>query len=95
MSVGQLKKILCNFEFTYLGIRYMACGFYLGDTASPKAVIGRDYTPTIVCQTLRVTEENLANFLKCKYWDINQERLAKAGILFTKLEIYFYPPRER
>lgn len=95
MSVGQLKKILCNFEFTYLGIRYMACGFYLGDTASPKAVINRDYTPTIVCQTLKVSEENLANFLKCKYWDINQEKLAKAGIVFTKLDIYFYPPRER
>ena len=95
MSVGQLKKILCNFEFTYLGIRYMACGFYLGDTANPKAVIGRDYTPTIVCQTLKVSEENLANFLKCKYWDINQEKLAKAGIVFIKLDIYFYPPRER
>ena len=95
MSVGQLKKILCNFEFTYVGIRYMACGFYLGDTANPKAVIGKDYTPTIVCQTLRVSEENLANFLKCKYWDITQDKLAKAGIVFTKLDIYFYPPRER
>ena len=73
----------------------MACGFYLGDTANPKVVIGRDYTPTIVCQTLRVSEENLANFLKCKYWDITQEKLAKAGIVFTKLDIYFYPPRER
>ena len=95
MGYSRLKKILCNFEFTYVGIRYMACGFYLGDTATPKAVIGRDYTPTIVCQTLRVSQENLANFLHCKYWDITQEKLAKAGIVFSKLDIYFYPPRER
>jgi len=95
MSVGQLKKILCNFEFTYLGIRYMACAFYLGDTASPKAVANRDFTPTIVCQTLKISEEQLANLLKCKYWDINRDKLAKAGIAFTKLEIYFYPPRQK
>lgn len=95
MGYSRLKKILCNFEFTYIGYRFMACGFYLGDTANPKAVAGRDYTPTIVCQTLRITKENLANFLKCKYWDITQEKLAKAGIVFNKLDIYFYPPRER
>ena len=95
MSLGRLKKILCNFEFNYMGLRYMACGFYLGDTANPKVVNNRDYTPSIVCQTLKMSEEQLAHLLKCKYWDINQERLAKAGILFTKLEIYFYPPRER
>ena len=95
MSYGRLKKILCNFEFSYLGIRYMASGFYLGDTAAPKAVIGRDYTATIVCQTLRITNEELANFLKCKYWDITREKLEKAGIIFNKLDIYFYPPRER
>ena len=95
MGVGRLKKILCNFEFTYLGIRYMACGFYLGDTASPKVIVGKDYTPTIVCQTLKVSNEQLANFLKCKYWDITQEKLAKAGIVFSKLDIYFYPPREK
>jgi len=95
MGYARLKKILCNFEFSYVGYRFMACGFYLGDTANPKAVAGRDFTPVIVCQTLRITRENLANFLKCKYWDINQEKLAKAGIVFTKLDIYFYPPRER
>ena len=95
MSLARLKKILCNFEFTYLGIRYMACGFYLGDTANPKVVMGKDYTPVIVCQTLKVTPEQLANFLKCKYWDITQEKMANAGIIFNKLDIYFYPPRER
>ena len=90
-----LKKILCNFEFNYLGLRYMACGFYLGDTTNPKVALNRDYTPAIVCQTLKISQENLANFLKCKYWDINQEKLAKSGIVFKKLDIYFYPPREK
>ncbi len=56
MALGRLKKILCNFEFNYLGIRYMACGFYLGDTASPKAIVGKDFTPTIVCQTLKISK---------------------------------------
>ena len=94
MSFGKLRKILCNFEFTYLGIRYMAYGFYLGDTASPRAIAGKDFTPTIVCQTLKISNEQLAGMLLCKYWDITQEKLAKAGIIFTKLEIYFYPPKK-
>ncbi len=93
MSTARLKKILCNYEFNYLGIRYMACGFYLGDTANPKTVSNKDYTPSIVCQSLKITNEQLANALKCKYWDINREKLAKAGITFTKLDIYFYPSR--
>ena len=93
MSLARLKKILCNYEFNYQGIRYMACGFYLGDTANPKTVAGKDYTPAIVCQSLKITSEQLANFLKCKYWDINKDKLAKAVITFSKLDIYFYPPR--
>ena len=93
MSLARLKKILCNFEFTYLGIRYMAYAFYLGDTASPKSIVGKDYTPNIVCQTLKISNEQLANMLKCKYWDITRDKLAKAGIVFTKLDIYFYPPK--
>ncbi|MBO4707432.1 MAG: hypothetical protein J5594_02595 [Elusimicrobiaceae bacterium] len=71
----------------------MEHSFYLGDTASPKSVAGKDYTPTIVCQTLKITVEQLANMLKCKYWDINKDKLAKAGIVFTKLDVYFYPSK--
>ena len=95
MSFGRLKKILCNFEFNYLGIRYVACGFYLGDTGNPRVVQGKDYTPVIVCQTLKISDEQLANMLKCKYWDITREKLEQAGITFTRLEIYFYPPKEK
>lgn len=78
-----------------MGARYNSYGFYLGDTASVKCIVGKDFTPTIVCQTLKISNEQLANFLKCKYWDITQDKLAKAGIVFTRLDIYFYPPRER
>lgn len=95
MGFGRLRKILCNFEFSYLGIRYMARAFYLGDTANPKVVAGKDFTPMIVCQTLKITNEQLAALLQCKYWDITQEKLAKAGINFLKLEIYFYPPKDK
>ncbi len=91
--MARLKKILCNFEFNYLGINYMERGFYLGDTANPKNITGKDYTPIIVCQTLKITIEQLANLLKCKYWDISREKLAKAGIVFTKVDIYFYPSK--
>lgn len=93
MSFTRLKKVLCNFEFTYLGARHVSCGFYLGDTANPKAVKGKDYTPIIVCQSLKISAEQLANMLKCKYWDINRDKLEKAGIIFSRLEIYFYPPK--
>ena len=94
MSSARLKKILCDFEFSYLGSRYMGNGFYLGDTANPRSVVGKDFTPIIVCQSLKITNERLANFLKCKYWDIDQEKLAKAGITFSRLDIYFYPPNK-
>lgn len=92
--MSRLKKILCNFEFNYLGARFMANGFYLGDTANIKSAANKDYTPTIVCQSLKITNEKLANFLRCKYWDIDREKLAKAGIIFSKLDIYFYPPNK-
>ena len=91
--MARLKKILCNFEFNYQGSRYMDHGFYLGDTANPKAASSKDYTPAIVCQSLKVTSEQLATLLKCKYWDITRDKLAKAGITFSRLDIYFYPPR--
>ncbi len=90
----RLKKILCNFEFSYSGSRYMGNGLYLGDTANPKAVLNKDYTPVVVCQALKITSEQLANYLKCKYWDINQDKMAKSGIVFSKLDIYFYPPNK-
>lgn len=92
--MARLKKILCNFEFNYSGSRYMGNGFYLGDTANPKVALNKDYTPMVVCQTLKISSEQLGNYLKCKYWDINQDKLAKAGIVFSKLDIYFYPPNK-
>lgn len=91
--MSRMKKILCNYEFNYQGSRYMSNGFYLGDTANPKAATNKDYTPFIVCQSLKITNEQLGLLLKCKYWDISRDRLAKAGITFTKLDIYFYPNR--
>ncbi|MDR0953072.1 MAG: hypothetical protein LBM71_02630 [Elusimicrobiota bacterium] len=87
-----LRKILCNFEFTTPDGRiFKAYDFYLGDTAEPKTVRHKDFTPEIVCQSLKMSEEALAKRLNTSYWDINRDKLEQNGFTFRLLEIFFYP----
>lgn len=87
-----LRKILCDFEFVYQGRSYKEYGLYLGDTTIPHVAKKRDFTPEIVCQTLKLTKEELGKMIRVHYWDINRAKLELSGFIFVKLEIYFFPP---
>lgn len=85
-----LRKILCNYEFTYQGKNYKDYGLYLGDTGQ-KHLAGKDFSGQIVCSALKMTEEELANELRCKYWDISRSKLEAQGFKFLHEELYLYP----
>ena len=87
-----LRKVLCDFEFVYQGRSYKEYGLYLGDTSVPNLAKRKDYTCQIVCQTFKMTEEELGKRIRVHYWDIDRNKLALAGFIFVKLDIYFFPP---
>ena len=86
-----LRKILCDFEFIYLGRIYKSFGFYLGDTTLPHIAKSKDVTPQIVCQSFKIPIEELGRILKIHYWDIDRNKLEQAGFKFVKVQIKFYP----
>lgn len=86
-----LRKILCDFEFIYQGKTYKEYGLYLGDTTIPHVAQKKDFTTQIICQTLKMTEEELGKIIKVPYWDIDRMKLEQAGFIFTKINIYFFP----
>ena len=86
-----LRKILCNYEFSYHGNVYRGYGIYLGDTANHRNVEHKDFSSQVVCLALKHTEEELGRLCKCKYWDITRKTLEATGLNFRKLEIFFYP----
>ncbi|MDR0734993.1 MAG: hypothetical protein LBG16_04850 [Elusimicrobiota bacterium] len=86
-----IRKILCNYEFTYHGIPYKGYGLYLGDTSNHKTVQYKDFSSQVACLVLKHTEEELGRVCQCKYWDINRKRLETAGIMMKMIEVYFYP----
>lgn len=90
-----LRKILCDFEFIYLGRIYKSFGFYLGDTTLPHIAKNKDVTPQIVCQSFKIPIEELGRILKIHYWDIDRNKLEQAGFKFVKVQIKFYPPLSR
>lgn len=87
-----LRKILCDFEIVYQGKTYKEYGIYLGDTSVPRTAKQKDYTPQIVCYALKVSGEELGKMVKSHYWDINKDKLEKAGFVFAKIDLSFYPP---
>ncbi len=87
-----LRKILCDFEFIYKGKIYKAFNFYLGDTNRPQAAKTKDYTPQIVCKSFKIGTEELGKILKVHYWDIDKNKLERAGFKFIKIHIKFSPP---
>jgi len=86
-----LRKILCNYEFTYYGITYKGTDLYLGDTVNYRVAKHKDYASQVVSLVLRRSKEELSKITKSKYWDITQVKLELAGFMFRKLEIHFYP----
>ena len=87
-----LRKILCDFEFVFRGKCYKGYGLYLGDTTIPKVAKKKDMTPQIICQTFKISEEELGKLIRVHYWDLDRAKLEKAGFVFIKIDINFYPP---
>ena len=87
-----LRKILCDFEFIYAGRIYKAYSFYLGDTTLPNVAKTKDVTPQIVCQSFKISIEELGKNLKVHYWDIDRHKLEQAGFQFVKIQLKFFPP---
>lgn len=90
-----LRKILCDFEFIYMGRIYKSFGFYLGDTTLPQIAKTKDITPQIVCQSFKIPIEELGKILKVHYWDIDKNKLEQAGFKFVKVQMKFFPPLSR
>ena len=90
-----LRKILCDFEFIYRGRIYKAFSFYLGDTTLPKSFKTKDITPQIVCQSFKISIEELGKILQVHYWDIDRNKLELAGFKFVKIQLKFFPPLSR
>ena len=87
-----LRKILCDFEFVYMGRIYKSFGFYLGDTTIPHIAKTKDVTPQIVCQSFKIPIEELGRIIKVRYWDIDKNKLEQAGFKFVKVQLKFFPP---
>lgn len=87
-----LRKILCDYEFSFRGRTYKEFGLYLGDTTIPHATIRKDMTPQIASRALKLSEEELGNLIKVHYWDLDRNKLEEAGFVFIRIEITFSPP---
>ena len=87
-----LRKMLCDFEFIYAGRIYKAFGFYIGDTTVPHIAKTKDITPQIVCQSFKISIEELGKILRVHYWDIDKHKLELAGFKFVKIQLKFFPP---
>ena len=87
-----LRKILCDYEFFFRGRWYRERAVYLGDTMVPAIAQKKDYTSQIVCYALKLSEEDIASLIRVHYWDLDKNKLEKAGFIFTKIKLDFFPP---
>ncbi len=87
-----LRKILCDYEFFFRGRWYKDHAVYLGDTMAPALALKKDYTTQIVCYALKLSEEEIGGIIKVHYWDLDRVKFEKAGFVFTKIHLDFYPP---
>lgn len=90
-----LRKILCDYEFSFRGRTYKDKAVYLGDTMVPALAKKKDFTPQIVCYALKLSQEEIANLIKVHYWDLDKTKFEQAGFVFIKLKLDFYPPLDK